>query len=1522
MARQIDEKIVQMTFNNQQFEKNAQQTISTLDKLKQSLNFSKQVDGFNDIEKAARGLDLSGITIATSKISEGFSVMEEIATGALRRIGEWAVNTGSQLLKAMTIDPFRISWAKYDESIASEQAIMSAVEGKVDAEGKAYDMEAVVERVERLKWFADETSYSITQMTNALGQFTASGQDLDKSVTAVMGIANACADAGVSTQKAESAFIGFAKAIGSGTLTLGTWNMQLKTSGLTNSERFRKTLLESAAAMGTLTKEADKFYFKGEEITTANFTEYLSKGIITADALIDTLNRYADTTLTIRDIQTQNVESIVDLYKTANKEMSSEMAAWVADVEQNGTTASDAIEHLTKAYEELGIEVPQSLKALRRAQEAISFTQAIEATAEAVTSQFSNIYHLMVGNYEEAKALWSSMADALNEWFVGPLYDLVDVFGFVKTSWNNMEWDSSKGEKPVTQLLAIWNELAEAIDNIINGITVIWKEVFNIPEIEESAKSIFDFLEKIRLGLKSFNDLMNTNPIEKQQANGWDAFFTLLEAILMIIKRISDAISVIINSFIKPLGNKLKPILEDIFVILDDIGRIIFYKLDRVSDNFGPLESILSGILNILDPIITLIAKGVKRVREFTDILSNAEFTNTKKEVSLLGKAFEFVGKVFEFLGNMFTNTKEAISDLGNALSGVFDTLKGYISDFLKANGTDVSKLAEGGLIAYLIYGLSTAVKKLKGIDAGAIFDKLKEFLGGKSQGLIDTIKETFNTLTDSIKSFTESIKVKMLDTISNALVKLAAALLIISLIPSDRLGESLGAITLVLGEMIGTLAVVSKINGKGMNKTALAFDQLAAGILVLSLALKILSTIDTNSLMVSIGGLTLVLGAITAFIAMTNELTKGMKDTKLSTLSSFMKAVGVSMIELSISLKILSSINLSDMGVAILGIVSVLGSISLFIAATNAMTKGMDNKKLSTLSSFLSGIGFALIELSLAMKLLSSINLEQMGVAILGLGSILLAIGMFSAAMSKVSGAGSFVAVSAGMIILSTAILMLTAALAVMGKLGWEVIGEGLKMLFVALAEIGVLGVAIGLAAPYFIAFSAALLIFGVALNTIFGALSKAIQLFAAFKVIGGDFAKTMTEVLTQAFSALLATLPAFLLGLIDAVINILDEVKVLIVKLLDTIISAVTELLPRIIELGVTILKSLLQGIRDNIYEVTTLCVEIVTEFLRALGENTETLVTGILQFLVNVINGLAESIREMGGEIGTAIGNLAAAIIEGLVSAVINAPLSFFQHIGEGIASFFNGDTAKRESETAGQDVYKNVQSGMETQEPILMKHVDDTGKAVTDTMDRTEDATTSGTNTLSGLLAGVSDPELLAQLFAAGETAGLTFMDGYNSKVEIHSPSREMEKRGLLTIQGLIQGLRQTSGLEKASISVGELVMDTISKAVEIANSIMEDDLHPVITPVLDLSEIQNGGGLISSLLGTGSYNLANSYIPLGNIYDPFNEAKPSMNNTINIDFNVKTEGELNEASIHKYGRILADVVDVELGKRYS
>ena len=1534
MSRTIDERIVQMTFNNQEFENRARTTISTLDRLKQATDFSKMGESLLGLSDAAKRTDLSSVSMSLRSISEGFSVMEEIAIGALRRVGDWAVQTGAKLLSSLTIEPFRISWGKYDEGIAAEQAIMSAVEGKLDLNGVAYDMDAVVERVDKLKWFADETSYSITQMTNAVGQFTAAGQDLDMSVEAVMGIANACADAGVSTQKAESAFIGFSKAIGSGTLTLGTWNMQLKTSGITNSERFRKTLLDSAVAMGTLEKTAEGTWktLEGKEVNTANFTEFLKDGIITSEALIHTLQRYADTTETVREIQFGNVEAIVDLYKTAGKEMSSEMSDWVKGVEENGTTASDVINNLKKAYEELGLEVPQSLNALRRAQEAISFSQAMEATAEAVTSQFSNIYHLMVGNYEEAKELWSSVADEMNGWFVGPLYDLVDTFAIVKNLWNEL----GDGES-TTQVIALWTDFATVVNDFAESISAIWNEIFEVSSMEETARGIFDFIEGIRKGLQKTHELFQAFPKDRGIIG---AFQSALSGLLSIIRALGVIGKTFIDSFITPLGEKIKPIFDDIIQIITNLGDALYNIGFDVADNLSPLQKILGGVLDILDPIISAIGAFVGWIKELT---------SQNSEITVFSGLFQTIGNVFEYVGKAVKGTANLFKDLVGALGTIFDKLKDTLGNLLSSHGSDVAGLAEGGFLAYLAVGLTKVVNKLKGLDLQKVLEGIMGFFKkDKGPGLIESIKEVFDTLTNSIKTFTESIKVKMIETIGNALVKLAAALLIISLIDADKMASSLGMVFGVLSEALAFMAIASQLDSKNMASSTKALQKLGFALLELSVALKIMSSLNPAEMTTALVGMGFVLLELGLFFKALSNMKADPKTVK--SIASTMGTLGFAMIEIAAALKIMSTIDGNSMAIALGGMTTSIAVLGTFIAALEKFTRKSSGKKIVAIGASLTLMSTGLIALAAALKIMSTIDMAGMGSALEGLVLGLGAIGLFVAAMSKVGG-GSFAVISASMLLLSTALLGLGAALALMGSMSMETITKGLTGLAGALVIIGMSGALFGTVAPLMLLFATALGAFGLALTATAQGIMQFVAAYALLSAVGGDLANNLLNIFVEAVALIIEAIPGVILGIIQAVLNVAGELVNLVSQLIDIVIQALTQNVPKIIEAGFSLLISLLTGIRDNLYEVVTVAVAIIEQLALALGDNLPILIDAGFKLIIDLINGLAESIRNNAGDLGAAIGNLASAIIEGIIGGLISAVGSFGEKmidfgrgLVDGIRGWFDGSESTNANQGSGEKVVSDIETGMKDETPTLLDQtktlgndtvdsykqgVDDNkptllqsittmGEEVVTEMDVSDDAKTSGESTLGGLYNGLTSPTWLSNIAAAGRQAGRTFMDAYNSEVDINSPSKEMEESGQYTIAGLVKGLSNATKIEETGHEIGAMVLNSIRSAIEAANSILDDSLNPTITPVLDLSNIQQNAGAISSLFGANASLNSALAINSGGYGLIQNGEKPAIE--VNIDFNIDNSGkDITDLDISRWGRQITDEVNIRLGK---
>ena len=247
MSKKVDEKVVEMSFDNSKFEKNIQTSISSLDRLKEGLNFSGAARGLDEIAESAGDStnEFSALSTGIESVGRKFSALEVIAITALANITNSAINTGKRLVSSLTIDQIASGWQKYADKTTAVQTIISATGQSIDE---------VNEQLDKLNWFTDETSYNFVDMVGNIGKFTSMGIDLEKSVTAMMGIANWAAVSGQGTNEASRAMYNLAQAIGVGAVKLQDWK-SIENANMATQE-FKDLAIETAKALGTLDKEA------------------------------------------------------------------------------------------------------------------------------------------------------------------------------------------------------------------------------------------------------------------------------------------------------------------------------------------------------------------------------------------------------------------------------------------------------------------------------------------------------------------------------------------------------------------------------------------------------------------------------------------------------------------------------------------------------------------------------------------------------------------------------------------------------------------------------------------------------------------------------------------------------------------------------------------------------------------------------------------------------------------------------------------------------------------------------------------------------------------------------------------------------------------------------------------------------------------------------------------------------------------------------------------------------------------
>lgn len=179
MSQEIDQRVVEMRFDNAQFEKNSRDTMRTLDKLKEKLSFKGAAKGLEQVQAASENVDFSGMEKGLDTVQAKFSALDVIAFTALQRITDKVISTGEQMVKNLSVDQITSGWDKYNEKTSNVQTIMNAT-------GKSIDQ--VNGYLNKLMWYSDETSYSFNEMTSALSQMTAAGGKIDKMIPMIMGI--------------------------------------------------------------------------------------------------------------------------------------------------------------------------------------------------------------------------------------------------------------------------------------------------------------------------------------------------------------------------------------------------------------------------------------------------------------------------------------------------------------------------------------------------------------------------------------------------------------------------------------------------------------------------------------------------------------------------------------------------------------------------------------------------------------------------------------------------------------------------------------------------------------------------------------------------------------------------------------------------------------------------------------------------------------------------------------------------------------------------------------------------------------------------------------------------------------------------------------------------------------------------------------------------------------------------------------------------------------------------------------
>lgn len=1073
MSRTIENRIVSMGFDNANFEKNVGQTLGSLDKLRDSLNFNDTSRSMAELERSARGVDLSPLSESIVTVTDNFSMLETIAFSVLNNITNKAVDAGLRFAKSLTLDQVTSGFSKYESQVNSVQTILNAVEGST--------IDQVTEKVDKLQWFADETSYSLADMLSNVSKFTANEIGLEDAVSAMTGIANWAAVSGQNAQSASRAMYNLSQAIGVGALKLQDWK-SIQNANMGTAE-FKKTAMEIAANLDdehkTLEYIGDGIYqtLNGQEVTIKTFDQTLSDAWLSKDVLMATLQKYSE-------------------YSDALYEKVQEF-----DAQGISITVKDAAKYLEeegRTFGELG------KKAFKAAQQAKTFNEAIDATKDAISSSFSRMFNNIFGNYEEAVKMWSGFTEILYDTFVAPFDEISSIIA----QWHKLSYDSLFGFDEDTETYGAFFNFFYNLSDLLKPLRHAWEAIFpkkTTLEIAEILKKVTDrfsdFVDKMVWSNKAtlyltraFRGLFSVFSLIKDTAKAaydglypiGELFSFLWEKVLLLAKNIGNLLSSLTNTStisvrmfetVSAVSNAVKNSVESLvkyfeifFAKFKENGgtienlKKIFEGLGAAIDIFKSLVSaLLNGAMQLLSPLFEKVSgsagtlagtmfEGAATVADYIvklrDLLkTNNTFANAiGKIVKVIQDAINFISNAFGSItgmtfGEFFEHILDVLRDIFGYIGEFFDSLN---SKTVESSTESVDKASESiGVFDAIFQGFGEILKTVFQIikDLAPV---IKDVLG-IAGGILSNIGKGLVTLFQGVdtKQLAWIVKTGILVAVGLALMKFLNSLRGIT-----KVGKGLGSA--IKGVFTSISGALDAFKQKAKAESILV---IAESIGILAAALLVLSTLEPEKLVLGVAAIAAMFALIGASLKVLAKIAEESKKyiPNMVKLASAMLMVAGAVAILSLSIKILSGIKIGNLIASTVAIAALCEMMVLMVKQLSKKTKGA-KEGIKNIKS----LALALNLLVPAILLISLIPTNNLVKAIAGVGVLLL---MMTDISKRVPKPEKLAKVASGIALFGLALLTIMPSFLILSAIKPEAILKSILAIGLLLGSVGVLG-------------------------------------------------------------------------------------------------------------------------------------------------------------------------------------------------------------------------------------------------------------------------------------------------------------------------------------------------------------------------------------------------------------------------------------------------------------------------------
>ncbi len=1443
--------------------------------LKDNLQFKDVGKGFDNIEKASSHVKLSAVSSAIASVGNQFSVLSGAAAVALGSIATKALVAGGSFAKSFSFGPITQGLEEYTTNLNSIQTILA------NTQFEGANLQDVNKALQELNTYSDQTIYNFSQMAKNIGTFTAAGVNLKDSTASIKGIANLAALSGSNSEQASTAMYQLSQAIAAGKVSLQDWNSVVN-AGM-GGATFQRALAQTAKVMGTIDAELIKIDDTTGKVTIGgeSFRESMQlrpgeKPWFTDKVLTETLKQFTGD-MTDAELKAQGFSD-----------------SQIKAIQQTAITAKKA------------------------ATEVKTLKGVFDVAKESIGSGWADTFELIFGDFEEAKSLFTGFSGFLGKFISDSAESRNAVLG---------DWKELGGR---TMLIEGIKDVFVGLSSVIKPIKEAFRDIFPAKtgkDLFEMTKRFAEFAKSLKISEETSEKLKRTfagffaildigkmiageilgvlGDLFGAAGDGSGGFLNLTGSVGDFLVSVRDAIKEGkgLTNFFDGLGNILSipiKLLRDFSGVMSSVfssGAVdkgFQGTLGAVTATLKPMKWALDGVVKAWEGFWGIVDRVREILRPVTDALSNIgdaiadAFKNIDYDkafavlqTALIGGIFIAIRKALRgaFKGSLDIDLG-SVGKLSNTLNALNGSLKS-IQNNIKAGTLLKIALAVGVLAAGVLILSSIEPKKLAtamtavavGLGELVAAISLLGKLGTVSSLSTIPLAASLILLAGAVTVL--SLAVKIFSTFSweemaKGLAGVAGALVAVGIgvkgIPPSILliGPGLLAVALALN----VLAVAMKIFA------TLSFVEMAKGLLGIAGALTAIGIgvklIGPSVLLVGPGlvavafALNLLAGAVLLF---------GKMDLK--TMAKGIGGIAASLITLGLALAFIPpTVALQAAGLILLSVA--LGGIAASIAF-------MGGLKISTIAKGIGAIGIALVVLAAGLRLMS--------------GTILGTAALFGAA---------------------SALAVLVPVLGILGTMKWSTIVKGLVSIAAIIGVLAVVGLA---AAPGITALGLALLAMAAAVTLAgFGVY----LLTAGLSKLGGDGAKAMAALIVS-FTAFIALLPKIIIDFLDGLLSIIEHMAELAPKVVDSMVTIVESLVgvivkvapkvalavagliyifiktlvekgPSIIASGFDLLVKFLSGIASNIGRVVAQVGEIIFHFLAAMVSALPQIIAMGATVLVKFLGGIAANL----GKVIASAAEMVAKFLQGITE---NLP-KLVKSAAELIAEFVKGIAANiGKVIAAGADLIIKFLKG-------IGDNVDDVAKAAVRMVKKFFDAAVNAAldlidagakavvNFINGVAAAVRDNSAamgraganLGTALVQGVITGMASMAGelvrkalsifadIPGKVKkffgIDSPSKMFMEIG----RNLMQGA--TLGVEKGGPEVINAISDTAHEMIGVMErslSVVPDildglmDVDPVITPVLDLTNIQKGAQAIADLSNVVPITAAASYDHAASIF---------------------------------------------------